>query len=99
MAKIPQEWLLPSSVLEEGKARRDITGDFIDGLLDPEARMITNFDARELIDSMSNGSLTVFQVIKAFCKRAACAHQLVRMASVFSSFTDCVESQFARDRL
>lgn len=78
MAKIPPDWLLPEDVLEEGKNRRKIAGDFIENLLDPETKRITGMDNVEILDLVRKGSLTAVQVTTAFCKRGAYAHQLVR---------------------
>jgi len=78
MAKIPSEWLLPKTILDGGKRRRKIAGDFIEGLLDPETQRITGSDNDEILELVRNGSLTALQVTKAFCKRGAYAHQLVR---------------------
>src|ERR1700726_1577424 len=71
--KIPKEWVLSSSILNKAKTRRKIAGDFIEGLLDDETIHTTNLDAPELIQHMSNGSVSAVQVVTAFCKRAAYA--------------------------
>lgn len=75
--KIPEEWVLPREIVEKAKDRRKLTGSFIEELLDSRTRDITKLDSVELVDAVSNGSLTAGQVTSAFCKRAAFAHQLV----------------------
>ena len=77
MAKIPKEWILSERVLAEGKARRKISGEFIGNLLDLETLQITSTDNDKLLDLMANGSYSALQVVSAYCKRAAYAHQLV----------------------
>lgn len=81
MAKISKEWLLSEAVLDEGRQRKKITGDFIESLLDSETRRVTSLDNGEILELIANGSLTALQVITAFCKRGAYAHQLVRTFS------------------
>ena len=78
MAKIPKEWILPEGVLAGGKARKKISGEFIESLLDLETLEITSTDNDKLLNLMANGSYSALQVVSAFCKRAAYAHQLVR---------------------
>lgn len=75
--KIPEEWLLPPAVLEQGKKERKIAGSFIEGLLDRETFNITSRDPVEIAECIRAGHLTSVQVVTAFCKRAAFSHQLV----------------------
>jgi hypothetical protein len=88
--RIPEEWVLPRKIVEKAKDRRKLTGSFIEELLDSRTRDITSLDSVELVDAVSNGSLTAVQVTSAFCKRAAFAHQLVSSlleADLDSEFT------------
>ncbi|OTA89503.1 hypothetical protein M434DRAFT_398549 [Hypoxylon sp. CO27-5] len=75
-AKIKAKWVLSASVLDAAKKRRTIAGEFIESLLDDETRHITGLDVQELSKNLENGSLRSVQVVTAFCKRAAFAHQL-----------------------
>jgi amidase len=77
-AKIPEHWRLSDDVIATAKSRKQIAGDFVEGLLDSETRHVTSADAPDLVAAMANGSLTAVQVVTAYCKRAAFAHQLVR---------------------
>ena len=77
MEKIPKDWRLPEAILVNGRKEKKIAGDFIEGLLDSRTREITGFDSGEILELISNGSLTAIEVTGAFCKRAAYAHQLV----------------------
>ena len=71
---IPSQWKLsssfkaPSNVLEVPKTCRLLTAKQIE---------ITEQNATELLEKMSTGSLTSFEVTEAFLGRAAIAHQLV----------------------
>ena len=82
MSSIPNEWLLSDHVLAEGKKRKQIAGEFIEGLLDSKTLRITSLDNEELLEKMSSGFLSATEVISAFCKRAAYAHQLVRVSPI-----------------
>ncbi|KAI5918985.1 amidase signature domain-containing protein [Camillea tinctor] len=75
-AKIPKEWLLDPSVINEAKNRQSIAGEFIESLLDDKTRQITSMDVIDLVQNMSEGKLKATQVVTSFCKRAAYAHQL-----------------------
>jgi hypothetical protein len=77
LAKIPPEWRLAEDTLEEASQRKVIAGPFIEGLLDENTLRITRLDPVHLVESTSNGSQSVYDVVKAFCKRAAYGHQLV----------------------
>ncbi|KAI1204111.1 amidase [Annulohypoxylon truncatum] len=76
LEKIKPEWILEDSVLNNVKHRRVIVGEFIEGLLDDETRRFTMMDVPELSKGISDGSFRSTQVVTAFCKRAAFAHQL-----------------------
>ncbi|KAI0533114.1 amidase [Xylaria digitata] len=76
MAKIPPEWLLADSIVQEGKSLRKVTGIFFDKLLDSATRDITSLGTEDLIHAMNTSELTAVQVVQAFNKRAAYVHQL-----------------------
>ncbi|KAI9367607.1 amidase signature domain-containing protein [Aspergillus egyptiacus] len=76
LAKIPTEWILEPQVLEDGRSRRSIVGDYIGDLLDVKSQNITDMDVPELVARMRDGTFTAVEVVTAFCKRAAYAHQL-----------------------
>jgi amidase len=76
MAKIPSEWRLPDEILNKAKEQRDITGDFIESLLDNATLCITGREPLETLTLLTNGTLTAVEVVTAYCKRAAVAHQL-----------------------
>lgn len=80
MTKIRPEWLLEPQVLEDGRSRRSIVGDYMESLLDTKSRYVTDMDVPELVARMESGALSAVEVVTAFCKRAAYAHQLVSLA-------------------
>ena len=84
MAKIPQEWHLDDSVINNGRKQKKLAGYFIESLLDKDTRTITGLDVGDILRRVQNGSLTSVQVTSAFCKRGAFAHQLVRLSPFFT---------------
>ena len=78
---LPQEWRLPSSILDTISATADISVLDVPakcGLLTKRELDITeNHDAVDLIAKMAAKELSSFEVTQAFCKRAAIAHQVV----------------------
>lgn len=99
LAKIPAAWLLDDHVVQDAKSRPKIAGDFIESLLDTETLQITNMDVPELIQKMKAAELTAVQVVTAFSKRAAYAHQMVSTVCFacqsFRALTDeaCLEER------
>lgn len=74
---IPQPWRISSipSVAEQ----RDVTGDYIHQWLSQEEIEITEMDAVDIVDKTCAGIWTAEEVTRAFCHRAALAHQLVNL--------------------
>src|SRR5690348_8319132 len=77
MQKIPLEWRLSQHIVDRARKQKNITNNFIDELLDDKTKHVTSLDAPILVERTGNGSLTALEVVIAFCKRAALAHQLV----------------------
>jgi hypothetical protein len=77
MAKIREEWRLPQSTLDEAKKRVCIAGQYIESLLDVKTRWITSKRVIELMAMVARRELSAEDLVTAFCKRAAFAHQLV----------------------
>lgn len=82
MRKIPKQWHLEQSVIDKARKHLKLTGTVIESLLDTETIQITSIDSVDLISAISNGSRTAVSVTRAFCKRAAIAHQLVSFPTV-----------------
>ncbi|KAI0802263.1 amidase [Xylaria sp. FL0064] len=78
---IPEEWRIPSHLLPP-ESQTDVTGfPESSGWFTKEELEITNLTAIELLPRVANGSLKSETVTRAFCKRAAAAHQLVNCLS------------------
>jgi amidase len=75
--KIPSEWRLSSEDLERAQSQRDITGPFIGEFLEKETVSITSLKTVEILNAVSEQELTATKVVRAFCQRAAVAHQIV----------------------
>lgn len=77
LSKIPEEWRLEEDAIKAAKNRRQLAGDFIFGLLDPETVKYISQDSKELVDLIAKKEYTSLQVTQAYCKIAAVAHQIV----------------------
>lgn len=75
LAAIPKEWRLEKIPTPE--EQRDVSGTYIDQFLNAEEKEITETDAVGIVAKTTSGEWKAVDVIKAFCHRAAIAHQLV----------------------
>lgn len=79
--KIPSEWRLPSSVtsqISENSYLSVLDVPRSSGLLtEKELELTERYDATALVELMSAGTVKSVDVVTAFCKRAAIAHQTV----------------------
>jgi amidase len=73
-ALIPAEWRLDSTPSVEEQV--DVT-EFIKQYLSEEELAITESDAEQIVGRTTSGALSAEKVARAFCHRAALAHQLV----------------------
>lgn len=74
---IPEKWRIPIHLLPP-ESRDDVTGfPESSGWFTQEELEITNSTAVELLPRLASGHLKSETVTRAFCKRAAAAHQLV----------------------
>ena len=77
-AAIPSEWKLPKP--QEEYLHQDIRSVPRNcGILTEEQLTITEQSATRLVKRLAAGEITSAQAVKAFCTRAAIAHQLVRV--------------------
>lgn len=76
-SKIPEEWTLNKDDLAAAKKQRQLSGPFIESFIDSRELEITSNDSVPLLAKIRSGHYTTLQVTKAFCKRAAIAHQIV----------------------
>lgn len=74
---IPPAWTLSSTQLEISKHENVTLIPPKCGLLTPAQIEITEQTATELLAKLATGKLSSVEVTKAFCIRAAIAHQLV----------------------
>lgn len=72
---IPEEWRLEKVPSKE--EQRDVTGSYIQQFLSKEEIHITETDAVGIVAHTTTGQWKSVDVAKAFCHRAAIAHQLV----------------------
>ncbi|KAI8627357.1 amidase [Xylariaceae sp. FL1651] len=78
---IPKEWRIPSDLLPP-ESEEDVTGfPEKSGWFTQEELMITGLTALELVRRLAAGDLKSETVTRAFCKRAAAAHQLTNCLS------------------
>lgn len=81
-SSIPAEWRIPPH-LQPADDEDDVTGfpERSGGFFTPSELAITSQTASELLPKLASGELTSEAVTRAFCKRAAVAHQLVNCLS------------------
>lgn len=75
---IPMEWRLTPAEIPSVSALRDVS-QYIQQHLASHELEITDFAAEKTLDNIRRGIWTAVEVTRAFCHRAAIAHQLVRM--------------------
>ncbi|KAF4879008.1 Acetamidase [Colletotrichum siamense] len=80
-SSIPSEWRIPQNLLPP-ESQEDVTGwPETSGWFTPKELAITELNAAELLPKLASGELKSIDVTKAFCKRAAAAHQLTNCLS------------------
>jgi amidase len=84
-ALIPQNWLIPDTIPSPYE-RRDVT-EYIRQFLTAREIEITEVDAADIVAKTSSGVWKAREVAEAFCHRAALAHQLVRISTVFAKIS------------
>ena len=75
LSLIPTEWRI--SDIPSAEQQRDVTGAYIQQFLDKKEIEITETDAVGVVEKTTSGQWAAVEVAKAFCHRAAIAHQLV----------------------
>lgn len=75
LSLIPQEWRI--SDIPSAEQQRDVTGAYVQQFLDKKEIEITETDAVGVVEKTTTGQWSAVEVAKAFCHRAAIAHQLV----------------------
>jgi amidase len=80
-ASIPPEYIIPSNLLPPDSQLDVTTWPATSGWFTPAELAITSLTAVPLLRKLASGELTSVEVTKAFCKRAAAAHQLTNCLS------------------
>ena len=81
LASIPEEWRVPEKLLPPD-SQDDVTEwPATSGWFTADELAITELSASELVPKLASGALKSVVVTRAFCKRAAAAHQLVCLRS------------------
>lgn len=75
LSLIPKEWRIPD--IPSAEQQRDVTGAYVQQFLDKKEIEITETDAVGIVEKTTSGQWKAVEVAKAFCHRAAIAHQLV----------------------
>ncbi|EME42792.1 hypothetical protein DOTSEDRAFT_173217 [Dothistroma septosporum NZE10] len=87
---IPLEWRVPTNRLPRYEVK-DVTGfPAKSGLLSEHDLQITDANATEIVAKLARGDWKSEDVTRAFCKRAAIAHQLTNCLTVIM-FDDAIE--------
>ena len=72
---IPEKWRLQK--IPSAEEQKDVTGPYIQQLLDEKEVEITETDAVGIAEKVAAGTWSAVSVTEAFCHRASLAHQLV----------------------
>jgi amidase len=75
-ALIPREWRISTPSVDE---QPDVTGSYINQFLSLRELEITETTADAIVKHTATGRWSAVEVTKAFCHRAALAHQLVSL--------------------
>lgn len=89
---IPPEWHLPSDKLPPADQADVLDVPYKSGLFSERELLITTSSATNIVEAIASGGWKAVEVTRAFCKRAAIAHQLVRYAPHFSKGAVSVDS-------
>ncbi|KAF1811872.1 amidase [Eremomyces bilateralis CBS 781.70] len=91
---IPSEWRIPADIFP-AETQEDVTGfPKSSGWFTEKELEITGSTATQLLQKLASGELKSEEVTKAFCKRAAAAHQLTNCLSetLFAAALDTARS-------
>lgn len=83
---IPTEYMVSPALL---KSKHLIQLPESCGILNARELVITSLTATRLLETLHNGTYTAVEVTRAFCKRAAIAHQAVRAHIVVGAIELC----------
>ncbi|KAI9888341.1 MAG: hypothetical protein M1814_000572 [Vezdaea aestivalis] len=75
-SKIPEEWRVKKSVINKAENIKQLSGGFVDSLLEEPELNVIQHDATQLSRLIQKGEFSALDVTLAFCKTAAVAHQI-----------------------
>lgn len=78
-SSIPEEWRIPQDVLPPTEQADVTEWPETSGWFTKDELAITSLTAAELLPKLASGTFKSEDVTRAFCKRAAAAHQLVSL--------------------
>ena len=84
---IPPEWIIPTKLLPSDSQKDVTTFPSQSGWFTTEELTITGSTASQILEKTTTGIWTAEAVTRAFCKRAAAAHQLVSIFTYYPSIT------------
>ncbi|KAF9772265.1 hypothetical protein IL306_010047 [Fusarium sp. DS 682] len=76
LAKINPRWRLGPEDLERARQQRDLTGSFIEEFLDKDTVSVVSMNSLPILEAIRDRKLSATEVVTAFCKTAAIAHQI-----------------------
>lgn len=97
LALIPEDWRIKD--IPSAEEQRDVTGKFIQQYLDDREIEITETDAVGIVTKTRAGKWSAEEVAKAFCHRAAIAHQLVCVVLVVQVPMSLVDAELQTGQL
>lgn len=80
---IPEEWRVPANLIPPQDQDNVLSWPESSGWFTKEELEITGLEAAQLVQKLAAREYTSEVVTRAFCKRAAAAHYLVRNACCF----------------
>jgi amidase len=94
---IPSEWRLPEDKLPPADQANVLDVPEKSGLFSEHELSITTSPATHIVQEIASGKWKAVDVTRAFCKRAAVAHQLV--CHTLGQFTSASLADFGSDKL
>ncbi len=76
-SRIPKNWILERSDIEEAKKQRRLTGPFFEKFFDDHELAIIRNDSVQLVEKIRSQQYTAVEVAQTYCHAAAIAQQIV----------------------
>lgn len=78
-SKIPPNWRISQEDRDRARKTTNLTGPFIQSFLSKDEVRIVRLDSNSLVQKIASRSLSSLEVVNAYCKTAAIAHQIVTL--------------------